>query len=443
MELLMSVKSLSLILLIGGIGLAFSQIRLSGWVLGWILLSGALLLQGFRSMLGYVAENGGVDASGYALANDWMGLGFSLLIVASMHMMREVFTRHRLAAESLRMISAAANEANIALDDKGIIVVWNQAAQKIFGYSVEEAQGRKLDELIVPERCRDEFKNASIQSGGDGREPGSTPVEVAGLRKDGTEIVTEYSLSTLDIDGKRHAIYIFRDITARKQAEERIRERTSALEMLSARMLTSDEMEKKKLAYGLHEGLAQTLVAIKLRVERSLKALAPADARDDTPESIVSLLQGAISDVEAIATALRPSSLDEIGLLRTIGGFCREFDRVHPAIQVRQQLSVREEDVPESLKIVIYRIIQSAFTNIVRYESTDQIALELQRKDGAVTVAIEDISQDSRYMAVAGRDTELQLRFGEEQERTTLSGGSFRIARGKTGGVALYASWAV
>jgi signal transduction histidine kinase len=269
------------------------------------------------------------------------------------------------------------------------------------------------------------------------------PAEVAALRKDGMEIATDYSISTVKIDGKRHAIYFFRDITVRKQAEERLRERTAALETLSARMLTNDELERKKLAFGLHEGLAQTLVTIKLRVERNLGAFATSDAHDDSQAAIVPLLQSAIKDVEAIATALRPSSLDEIGLLRTIGWFCREFDRLHPAIHVLEELAVQEEDVPEPLKIVIYRVIESAFINIARYEHTDQIALALQCKDGTVSMAIDDISQDSRYAAPAERETDLQQRFGEAQERTTLSGGSFRIARGKAGGIALRASWAV
>jgi PAS domain S-box-containing protein len=385
-----------------------------------------------------------VDATTYTAANDWMGLGFSLLVVASMHMMREVFARHRLAAESLHMISAAANDAIIAMDNKGIIVVWNKAAQRIFGYRKEEAEGRKLNELIVPERHRVDFGKTFIEFGSDGRESvSSEPVELAGLRKDGTEIVIEYSMSRVNIDDKWHAICIARDVTARKQTEEHIRIRAAALEMLSAKMLSSDEMEKKKLAYGLHEGLAQTLVMIKLRIERKLDAFRASHANDDTPASIVSLLQGAINDVEAIATALRPASLDEIGLLRTIGWFCREFDRRHPEIAISEEISVEEKDVPEPLKIVIYRIIESTLANIVRYENTDQIALALQREGGAITVAIDDISQDSHYAATAKPDTDLQTRFGEAQERTTLSGGSFRIARGKAGRITLRASWAV
>ena len=224
MESLLSIQSLSLVLLLLGVVLAFSDIRLSGWLLGWILLTGALLLQGFRSMLSYFIEHGGVDPGTYTVANDWMGLGFSLLIVGSMHTMREVFARHRLAEERLRVIGAAAQDAIIMMDSKGRIAFWNEAAQRIFGYAQPEAQGKKLHELIVPESYRGDFEKKLDAAGGavQGNVIGKT-LELAGLRKDGSEIVTEHSISGVSIDRKWHTICIVRDITERKQFEERIR----------------------------------------------------------------------------------------------------------------------------------------------------------------------------------------------------------------------------
>ena len=223
MEYLLSLQSLSLVLLLVGIGLAFSGIRLSGWVLGWILLAGALLLQGFRSTLAYSFEHGGVDAATYAVANDWMGLGFSLLIVASMHMMREVFARHMLAEERLRVIGAAARDAIIIMDSAGRIAFWNEAAQRVFGYSEPEARGKRLHELIVPERYRGDFEKGfdCVRQGEQGQSIGRT-LELAGMRKDGTQIVTEHSIAGVSIDGKWHTICIVRDVTERKQFEDRI-----------------------------------------------------------------------------------------------------------------------------------------------------------------------------------------------------------------------------
>lgn len=219
-----SVELASLLLLLVGIVLAFSDIRLSGWVLGWILLSGALLVQWFRSVLSYSLEHGSVDADNFQMADDWMGLGFALLIVASMYMMREVLARHSLAEERLRVISAAARDAVVMMDNAGRIAFWNEAGRRIFGYSAQEAQGRKLHELIIPERHRAEFERSFI----DFRRTGQGPVigktlELSGLRKDGAEIVTEVSVSGVSLEEKWHAICIFRDITERKRADQMLR----------------------------------------------------------------------------------------------------------------------------------------------------------------------------------------------------------------------------
>jgi len=216
-----SIELASLLLLLVGIGLAFSDIRLSGWVLGWILLSGALLVQWFRSILSYSLERGNVDPDIYEIADDWMGLGFALLIVASMYMMREVLARHSLTEERLRVISAAARDAVVMMDNSGRIAFWNEAGQRIFGFSREEARAKKLNELIIPERNRMDFERnfVDVRRAGQGPAIGKT-LELSGLRKDGVEIVTEVSVSGVRIDEKWHTICIFRDITERKRAEQ-------------------------------------------------------------------------------------------------------------------------------------------------------------------------------------------------------------------------------
>ena len=221
MESLAPIQLASLALLLVGIGLAFSDISLSGWVLGWILLSGALLVQWFRSILDYSIEQGGVDPVTYQIASEWMGLGFSLLVVASMYMMREVLKRHSLSEERLRVISTAAQDAVIMMDDKGKVAFWNEAGQRIFGYSEQETRGKALNELIIPQQHRADFQRKFIdfRTTGQGPAIGRT-LELAGLRKGGTEIVTEASVSGVNVDGKWHTICIFRDITERKRAKQ-------------------------------------------------------------------------------------------------------------------------------------------------------------------------------------------------------------------------------
>jgi len=99
-------------------------------------------------------------------------------------------------------------------------------------------------------------------------------------------------------------------------------------------------MEKKKLAFGLHDGLAQTLLAIKTRIEHHLAQL-PTARRTTRPHIDHALLQRAIEDVQTLATGLRPSILDDHGLLPTIDWFCREFERQHPQSPLRRKYQCR------------------------------------------------------------------------------------------------------
>ena len=244
----------SLFLLLIGVALAFSDIRLSGWVIGWILLSGALLVQWFRSILSYSLERGGADNEIYQIADEWMGLGFALLIVASMYMMREVLARHSLAEERVRVVSAAARDAVVMMDHLGRIAFWNLAAQRIFGYTEDEARGKKLHELIIPQRDRKTFERNFI----DFRQTGQGPVigktlELPGLHKSGTEIVTEVSISGVSIDAKWHAVCIFRDVTERRR-----REQMTELEYAVARCLDGSDSTAEALRASIR-AICQTM----------------------------------------------------------------------------------------------------------------------------------------------------------------------------------------
>ena len=219
-----------------------------------------------------------------------------------------------------------------------------------------------------------------------------------------------------------------------------IRERSANLETMSLKLLASEEAEKLKLAANLHEGLAQTLAAVKAQVEYSMESVPSDAARDASLHTALAGLQGAIEEVQEMAIELRPPSLDELGLLPTIRWFCREFECLHPDIRIEQQISVQEQNIPEQLKIVIYRIVEAVLKDIGKNSHKDRIRLRLEPNEKAIMLAIDDIPQDA--MSVATAPGNPRLRFATAQERATLSGGAFSAAFNREGGITLNASWA-
>ncbi|ODS33449.1 MAG: two-component sensor kinase [Candidatus Scalindua rubra] len=130
----------------------------------------------------------------------------------------------RESEDKLRTISNSANNAIIMIDNEGKITFWNEAAEKVFKYSSKETVGRNLYEFVVPERMHKNFLNGfkRFQDTGQGPYIGKT-VELMAVKKGGTEFPIEHSVSAVKIKGKWIALGIIRDITERKQSEEKLR----------------------------------------------------------------------------------------------------------------------------------------------------------------------------------------------------------------------------
>ena len=224
-----------------------------------------------------------------------------------------------------------------------------------------------------------------------------------------------------------------------------IRERTETLELLSSQMLRSEESHKKAIATELHEGLAQTLAALKLAIENRWHA-GEGGADAASMASVVPALQAAIQEVRAIATDLRPSSLDDLGLLPTLDWLCREFEQRHPDLRVERHIGVQECDVPAPLKIVLYRIIASVLDDMAAHPNTARIHLALWRDRAALVLWLDDTASealDRTAMPLASIDPQARAGFARMEELTTLSGGTFRGSHHASGGATLRAAWSL
>ena len=134
--------------------------------------------------------------------------------------------------EKFRTICAAAQDAVLMMDEQARLSYWNPAAEQIFGYSGPEALGQELHLLLAPERFHDAYRAglARFRQTGEGPAVGQT-LELAAVRKDGSEFPIELSVSAVQLQGKWHAIGILRDITARKEADEALRQSEERLRL--------------------------------------------------------------------------------------------------------------------------------------------------------------------------------------------------------------------
>ncbi|MEA1966327.1 MAG: PAS domain-containing protein [Euryarchaeota archaeon] len=145
--------------------------------------------------------------------------------------------------EKFKAISSSAKDAIIMMDDGGNISYWNEAAEKIFGYLVQEALGKELHIFLAPKKYHDAYRRGILifKATGCGHVVGKT-LELEAVRKDGTLFPIELSVSAVKIGEKWHAIGIVRDITERKQAEE---ERETLIRELHDALAERSRSEKK------------------------------------------------------------------------------------------------------------------------------------------------------------------------------------------------------
>jgi two-component system, NarL family, sensor kinase len=215
------------------------------------------------------------------------------------------------------------------------------------------------------------------------------------------------------------------------QQQQTIRERTAALEMLSAHMLSSEEEEKRFLALELHEGLAQTLVSIKVHLDEL-----------GAENHLIGTVQTAIDDVRKLAMRLRPPSLDELGLLPTLNSLSDSFERAYPDMHVEKRIELEEDDMPPPLKIVVYRVIESALRNLARYSTRGSVELTLAAHDDAILLELDYMPRDAGYLATRLRQAGDHVPgFAKIREQIALSGGSFEVKYDAALGVSLHAVW--
>jgi PAS domain S-box-containing protein len=199
---------------------------------------------------------------------------------------------------------------------------------------------------------------------------------------------------------------------------------------LSAELLSLIESERKRIASELHDDIGQILTGIKMRVESAMSSISKGNlvAGQRVLAEIVPIVREAMEEVRRISLDLRPPMIDDLGIVATIGWFCREFPSRQGGLRVELDLRVEERDIPSSLKIVIYRILQEAMNNIVQHAEAQIARVRLLRSSGNIELIVEDNGcgfdlAQTRRRGSGGRG----LGFTNMRERAEAASGSLSL----------------
>jgi PAS domain S-box-containing protein len=264
------------------------------------------------------------------------------------------------------------------------------------------------------------------------------------------------------------SVSVVRDITEHKRADEalqkrtfelqqltesleqKVKERTAELEKanktlqeISLRLLSAHEEERKRLAGEIHDSIASCLNAVKYKIDILQQIGKESNITAEALISVIPVIQEGIEECRRMQQDLRPSMLDDLGLLATLSWFCRRYQTIYTGIKVELEQTLEEKDIPDSLKIVFFRVIQEGMNNIAKHSKGDLAHLSLQKKNGRIELVLEDNGRGFDLGKVLGVET-TKRGFGltSMKERTELSGGSFAIESVEGKGTTIRASWA-
>ena len=237
---------------------------------------------------------------------------------------------------------------------------------------------------------------------------------------------------------------LHREIVERRRTQKALMRSEQQLRFLSSRLLEAQEEERKRIARELHDSIGQSLAAVKFNVENLLQRGEIRDSETLTKplQTIVPIIQGAIEEARRIYTGLRPSMLDDLGILATIRWFCREFRKSYPQLRFAEQVKVEEDEILEAAKIVIFRVLQEALNNIAKYSAAEQVEVALLKTASTIELSITDNGRGFDLQEVSSKNAyEKGLGLTGMRERTELSGGAFWVDSATGKGTTIRASW--
>ncbi|MDB5953681.1 PAS domain S-box protein [Ramlibacter sp.] len=339
-------------------------------------MSGSSVVHGLRSN----GEEFPVDASISQLDTP-QGKLFTVILRDVTERAESEQEQGRLAARLSGLLDSAM-DGIVTIDESQKIILYNRAAERIFGWPALQVMGRSM-EMLMPKRLRTGHKSHVARFGATGvtsRRMGDRTV-LMGLRANGEEFPIDASISQLlTPEGKLFTV-ILRDVTERVRAQEE-------LAAFAAEASGIREQEKSRIARELHDELAQSLTALKMDANWVRANLGDPNAAAAKLTDMLGLLDQAVGSTRRIAADLRPLVLDDLGLAPALEWLTGSFTQRH---QIPCELAMDETlDLQEPYATALFRMVQESLVNVAKHAQARTVRVQLARTAEGVVMSVED-----------------------------------------------------
>ncbi len=228
-------------------------------------------------------------------------------------------------------------------------------------------------------------------------------------------------------------------------ARSKIGETEMKLRQVSADLMTSQEMERRRIASDLHDSIGQSLTALSFGVGSALEASRRGDcvASAEGLTVLVQQVRDTLEEVRRIARNLRPAMLDDLGIVGTMSWFFREFRRVHANFDLQAEINVAESDVPVTLRTPIFRVVQEALTNVVKHSGATEILVAMSCDANGIALEITDNGRGFVIDPEGLNGAAVSVGFGLTgmRDRVEFSGGDFSLQSVPGQGTLISCNW--